>query len=56
LEHGAGKFGWSLRLKSKDRILLYMTPQVRRPLLGVVQGDLARPAVAPTLAALKPGV
>jgi hypothetical protein len=32
------KYGWSLRLKKKDRIVLYMTPQRRRFLVGVVLG------------------
>jgi hypothetical protein len=35
------KFGWSLRLKRKDRVVLYMTPQVGHFLLGVVLGDKA---------------
>lgn len=39
--HGGDKFGWSLRLKRKDRILLYMTPQLGQFLLGVVLGELA---------------
>ncbi|MFI5142583.1 MAG: DUF3788 family protein [Thermoanaerobaculales bacterium] len=33
------KFGWSLRLKRKDRIVLYLIPQVGQFLLGVVLGD-----------------
>ncbi len=39
--HGGDKFGWSLRLKRKDRILLYLTPQLGQFLLGVVLGELA---------------
>ena len=39
--HGGDKFGWSLRLKRKDRILLYLTPQTGQFLLGVVLGELA---------------
>jgi hypothetical protein len=39
--HGGDKFGWSLRLKRKDRILLYMTPQLGQFLLGVVFGEPA---------------
>ena len=39
--HGGDKFGWSLRLKRKDRILLYMTPQLGQFLLGVVLGEPA---------------
>jgi hypothetical protein len=36
-----GKFGWSLRLKWKDRIVLYLTPQAGAFLAGVVLGDKA---------------
>jgi hypothetical protein len=39
--HGGGKVGWSLRLKRKDRVLLYMTPQTGKFLLGVVLGESA---------------
>ena len=39
--HGGDKFGWSLRLKRKERILLYMTPQLGQFLLGVVLGEPA---------------
>jgi hypothetical protein len=39
--HGGDKFGWSLRLKRKGRILLYMTPQTGQFLLGVVLGESA---------------
>ena len=39
--HGGDKFGWSLRLKRKDRILVYMTPQLGQFLLGVVLGEPA---------------
>lgn len=39
--HGGDKFGWSLRLKRKDRNLLYMTPQMGQFLLGVVLGEPA---------------
>jgi hypothetical protein len=35
------KFGWSLRLKRRHRVVLYMTPQVGHFLLGVVLGDKA---------------
>jgi hypothetical protein len=40
------KFGWSLRLKRKDRIVLYMTPQHGRILAGVVLGEKAAGAAA----------
>jgi hypothetical protein len=39
--HGGDKFGWSLRLKRRERILLYMTPQLGQFLLGVVLGEPA---------------
>jgi hypothetical protein len=35
------KTGWSLRLKRRDRIVLYMTPQPGGFLLGVVLGEKA---------------
>lgn len=35
------KFGWSLRLSRKDRVVLYMTPQAGHFLVGVVLGDKA---------------
>lgn len=35
------KFGWSLRLKQKDRIVLYLTPQDGTFLAGIVLGDRA---------------
>lgn len=35
------KFGWSLRLKKKDRILLYLIPQKGVFLAGVVLGEKA---------------
>jgi hypothetical protein len=38
---GGAKYGWSLRLKRRDRILLYMTPQHGSFLLGVVLGESA---------------
>ena len=34
-------FGWSLRLKQKDRIVLYLTPQVGSFIAGIVLGDRA---------------
>jgi hypothetical protein len=38
------KYGWSLRLKRKDRVVLYMTPQSGSFLLGVVLGEKAAKA------------
>ena len=38
------KFGWSLRLKCKDRVVLYMTPQAGAFLLGLVLGEKAAQA------------
>ncbi len=35
------KFGWSLRLKQKERIVLYLTPQRGCFLAGVVLGEKA---------------
>lgn len=35
------KFGWSLRIKRADRVLLYMTPQDSCFLVGVVLGEKA---------------
>ncbi|HEX5042301.1 MAG TPA: DUF3788 family protein [Candidatus Polarisedimenticolaceae bacterium] len=40
--HHAGKsFGWSLRVKRGERIVLYMTPQQGRFVVGVVLGEKA---------------
>ncbi len=33
------KWGWSLRLKRKDRVVLYMTPQTSHFVVGVVLGE-----------------
>ncbi len=38
------KYGWSLRLKRRERIVLYMTPQPGGFLLGVVLGEKAAKA------------
>ncbi|MEW6736034.1 MAG: DUF3788 family protein [Acidobacteriota bacterium] len=38
---GGIKFGWSLRLKRKDRIILYLIPQNDQFLVGVVLGEKA---------------
>jgi len=35
------KFGWSLRLKNRDRIVLYLTPRADHFLVGVVLGEKA---------------
>lgn len=35
------KFGWSLRLKKKDRVVLYLTPQAGQFLVGLVLGEKA---------------
>jgi hypothetical protein len=39
--HSGAKSGWSLRLKRKERVLLYLTPQEGRFLVGVVLGEKA---------------
>ncbi len=38
------KYGWSLRLRRKDRVVLYMTPQAGCFLAGVVLGEKAAQA------------
>ncbi|MHB8798719.1 MAG: DUF3788 family protein [Thermoanaerobaculia bacterium] len=38
---GGAKFGWSLRLVRKGRVLLYLTPQEGRLLAGMVLGGKA---------------
>jgi hypothetical protein len=38
------KYGWSLRLKRRDRILLYLTPKSGCFVLGVVLGEKAAKA------------
>ena len=35
------KYGWSLRLKRKDRVVLYLIPQLGHFLVGVVLGEKA---------------
>jgi hypothetical protein len=40
----AAKYGWSLRLRRKERVLLYLTPQTDQFLLGVVLGEKAAKA------------
>ena len=40
------KSGWSMRLKLKNRILLYLIPQEGQLLLGVVLGERAAKAAA----------
>ena len=39
--YSGAKFGWSLRLMKRNRILVYMTPQDGRFLVGVVLGNKA---------------
>jgi Protein of unknown function (DUF3788) len=38
---GGAKFGWSLRLRRKDRTVLYLIPQEKGFLAGVVLGEKA---------------
>jgi hypothetical protein len=42
--HAGAKYGWSLWLKQKDRIVLYLTPQEGGFLAGVVLGEKAAQA------------
>lgn len=35
------KYGWSLRLKQKKRVVLYLIPQLNAFLVGIVLGDRA---------------
>jgi len=35
------KYGWSLRLKQKDRVILYLTPQAQSFLVGLALGEKA---------------
>jgi hypothetical protein len=35
------KYGWSMRLKRKDRVILYLTPQAGRFQVGVALGEKA---------------
>lgn len=37
----SAKFGWSLRLKKADRVVLYLIPQTGRFLVGIVLGAKA---------------
>lgn len=39
------KFGWSLRVKLKERVLLYLTPAEGRFLAGIVLGEKAAAGV-----------
>lgn len=43
---GGAKFGWSMRLRSKDRIVLYLIPQAGQVLVGIVLGPRAVAAAA----------
>ncbi|MBK9087842.1 MAG: DUF3788 family protein [Holophagales bacterium] len=48
------KFGWSLRLKRAERVLVYLTPQEGRFLVGLVLGEKA--VAAASGKGLPPGV
>ena len=48
--HGGAKYGWTLRLKRKDRVLVYLTPQNAFLLAGFALGERA------VAAALEAGV
>jgi hypothetical protein len=37
----SARYGWSLRLKRKDRVILYFTPQKGQFLTGIVLGEKA---------------
>ncbi len=50
--HSGAKFGWSLRLKQKERVILYLTPQHGAFLVGLVLGE--RAAQSAEAAALPP--
>lgn len=39
--HSGAKFGWSLRLRQKERVILYLTPQRGAFLVGLVLGERA---------------
>ncbi|MCM2315643.1 MAG: DUF3788 domain-containing protein [Thermoanaerobaculia bacterium] len=39
--HAGAKFGWSLRLMQKERVILYLTPQRGAFLVGLVLGERA---------------
>jgi len=39
--YAGAKFGWSLRLRTNDRVVLYLIPQVGLFLVGVVLGERA---------------
>ena len=43
--YGGPKYGWALRLKQKDRVVLYLIPQTKHFLVGVVLGEKAVKAV-----------
>lgn len=52
--HAGAKFGWSLRLLQKERVILYLTPQHGAFLVGLVLGEraaqIAEAAALPPLA------
>jgi hypothetical protein len=39
--HSGARFGWSLRLKQRERVILYVTPQHGAFLVGLVLGERA---------------
>ena len=39
--HAGARFGWSLRLMQKERVILYLTPQHGAFLVGLVLGERA---------------
>ncbi len=39
--HAGANYGWSLRLKKKDRVVLYLIPQAKHFLAAVVLGEKA---------------
>lgn len=39
--HSGARFGWSLRLKHRERVILYVTPQRGGFLVGLVLGERA---------------
>lgn len=50
--YAGAKCGWSVRLKCRDRVLFYLTPQVAGILVGVVLGEKAAQSAHATAADL----
>lgn len=42
--HAGARFGWSLRLRRRDRVVLYLTPQSKGFMAGVLVGEKAAKA------------